>query len=180
MTVTIIICVLLLLAYAFDVSAAFTKIPSVILLLLLGSIVRYVTTSLNIVQIMGSWCPNCLDETRYLSDWYNTTKPEDVRIIGLDYEKITDTTVAFRNIRRLADRYHVNYPILFGGSSNREEAGKTLPMLSRVFSFPTTIYVNKDGTVREIHSGFNGPATGQYFEDYKRGFAKLIEEMRKH
>ena len=49
MTVTIIICVLLLLAYAFDVSAAFTKIPSVILLLLLGSIVRYVTTSLNIV-----------------------------------------------------------------------------------------------------------------------------------
>ena len=133
-----------------------------------------------IVQIMGSWCPNCLDETRYLSDWYNTTKPEDVRIIGLDYEKITDTTVAFRNIRRLADRYHVNYPILFGGSSNREEAGKTLPMLSRVFSFPTTIYVNKDGTVREIHSGFNGPATGQYFEDYKRGFAKLIEEMRNH
>ena len=133
-----------------------------------------------IVQIMGSWCPNCLDETRYLSDWFNTTKPEDVRIIGLDYEKITDTTVAFRNIRRLADRYHVNYPILFGGSSNREEAGKTLPMLSRVFSFPTTIYVNKDGTVREIHSGFNGPATGQYFEDYKRGFAKLIEEMRNH
>ena len=49
MTVTNIICVLLLLAYAFDVSAAFTKIPSVILLLLLGSIVRYVTTSLNIV-----------------------------------------------------------------------------------------------------------------------------------
>jgi len=131
-----------------------------------------------IVQIMGSWCPNCLDETRYLSDWFNTTKPAEVRIIGLDYEKITDTTVAYRNIRRLADRYHVNYPILFGGSSNREEAGKTLPMLSRVFSFPTTIYVNKDGTVREIHSGFNGPATGQYFEDYKREFAKLIEEMR--
>ncbi|MBP6532327.1 MAG: TlpA family protein disulfide reductase [Bacteroidia bacterium] len=131
-----------------------------------------------IVQIMGSWCPNCLDETRYLSDWFNTTKPEDVRIIGLDYEKNTDTTVAYRNIRRLIDRYHVNYPILFGGSSNREETGKTLPMLSRIFSFPTTIYVNKDGTVREIHSGFNGPATGQYFEDYKREFAKLIEEMR--
>lgn len=49
MTITIIICILLLLAYAFDVSATFTKIPSVILLLLLGSVVRYVTISLNIV-----------------------------------------------------------------------------------------------------------------------------------
>ncbi len=132
-----------------------------------------------IVQIMGSWCPNCLDETRYLSNWYNTNKPNDVRIIGLDYEKITDTTIAYKNIRRLIDRYNVSYPILFGGSSNRVEAGKTLPMLSRVFSFPTTIYVNKDGTVREIHSGFNGPATGEYFEVYKREFVHLMDEMRK-
>ena len=127
-----------------------------------------------IVQIMGSWCPNCLDETRFLSDWYNKNDPKDVRIIGLDYEKITDSTVAHKNIRRLIDRYNVKYPILFAGSSNRELASKTLPMLNKIFAFPTTIYIDKNGTVREIHTGFNGPATGEYYEEFKKNFEKLV------
>ena len=46
--IIIIACVLLLLAYAFDVSATFTKIPSVILLLILGGILRIAANSLNI------------------------------------------------------------------------------------------------------------------------------------
>lgn len=130
-----------------------------------------------IIQILGSWCPNCLDETRYLSKWFNERKDQAVKIIGLDFEKITDTTVAFKNIKRMVDRYSISYPVLFAGSSIRSEAIKSLPMLNRVFAFPTTIYINRDGTVREIHSGFNGPATGQFFEDYKSSFKKLIEEM---
>ncbi len=130
-----------------------------------------------IIQIMGSWCPNCLDETRYLSQWINERKNKNIQIIGLDYEKITDTTVAFKNIKRMIDRYSIQYPILFAGSNNRELSSKTLPMLNRVFSYPTTIFVNKDGTVREIHTGFNGPATGQYFEAFKIKFNKLIDEM---
>lgn len=130
-----------------------------------------------IIQIMGSWCPNCLDETKFLSQWFNERKSEDVMIVGLDYEKITDSLIAYKNIQRLVDRYNVKYPILFAGSSNKELAGKTLPMLNRVFAFPTTIYINKDGTVREVHTGFSGPATGQDFEDFKAKFGKLIGEM---
>lgn len=50
MTTTIIItfCVLLLLAYAFDLTSSKTKIPSIILLLLLGWMVRQITIFLNI------------------------------------------------------------------------------------------------------------------------------------
>lgn len=50
MTATIIItlCVLLLIAYIFDLTSSKTRIPSVILLLLLGWIVRQVSTSLDI------------------------------------------------------------------------------------------------------------------------------------
>lgn len=50
MTITIIItiCVLLLLAYVFDISSALTKIPSVILLLLLGWIVKQTVDLFNI------------------------------------------------------------------------------------------------------------------------------------
>ena len=39
-TIIIIICTLLLLAYVFDISSTLTKVPSVILLLLLGWMVR--------------------------------------------------------------------------------------------------------------------------------------------
>ncbi len=47
-TVIIAFCVLLLIAYLFDLSASKTKIPSVILLLLLGWFVRQITDFLNI------------------------------------------------------------------------------------------------------------------------------------
>jgi Kef-type K+ transport system membrane component KefB len=50
MTVSIIItiCVLLILAYIFDISSSFTKIPSVILLLLIGWTVRQITVAFDI------------------------------------------------------------------------------------------------------------------------------------
>jgi len=43
-TIIIAICSLLLIAYAFDLTSSRTKIPSVILLLLLGWLVKQVTT----------------------------------------------------------------------------------------------------------------------------------------
>ena len=46
--IIITICVLLLLAYIFDLSSAFTKIPSVILLLILGGIVKQIIIFLDI------------------------------------------------------------------------------------------------------------------------------------
>lgn len=132
-----------------------------------------------IIQIMGTWCPNCMDETKYLSNWFNTEAPADVAIIGLNYERRMDTTYVNVAIRRLKDRYAIKYPILFAGNSDREAAAKTLPMIDRIAGFPTTIYIDKKGNVREIHTGFNGPATGKLFEEYKVNFKALIEELRK-
>lgn len=47
-TIIITLCILLLIAYIFDLTSSKTRIPSVILLLLLGWIVRQLSTSLNI------------------------------------------------------------------------------------------------------------------------------------
>src|SRR5207253_1869919 len=44
-----------------------------------------------IVQLMGSWCPNCMDETKFLSAWYNSDRKDNVEIVSLDFEKITDS-----------------------------------------------------------------------------------------
>jgi hypothetical protein len=36
-----------------------------------------------VIQIMGSWCPNCMDETAFLSEYYRQNKLKGVEVIGL-------------------------------------------------------------------------------------------------
>ncbi len=38
--------------------------------------------------------------------------------------------------------------------------------LNGISSFPTTIFIDKKGMVRKIHTGFYGPGTGDYYADY--------------
>ena len=131
-----------------------------------------------IIQIMGTWCPNCMDETKFLSEWYNKNRKKNIEIIALDYERFLDTTTVNKNIRRLKKRFDVNYPILFAGSSDKKEASLTLPMLNRVFAFPTTIYLNKEKKVIKIHAGFSGPATGEEYEKFIEWFENLTDQIK--
>ncbi len=126
-----------------------------------------------IVQIMGSWCPNCMDETKFLSKWYNEERPGEIEIIALDYEKIVDHQTASNNIIRLKKQFNINYAILFAGSADKNEAAKTLPMLNRVFAFPTTIFLDKNKKIVKIQTGFNGPATGVHYQEFINWFTEI-------
>ena len=44
-------------------------------------------------------------------------------------------------------------------------------------SYPTTIFIDKKGVVRKIHTGFNGPATGLFYDEFKADFNKLVDEL---
>ena len=128
-----------------------------------------------ILQLMGTWCPNCMDESKFLSDWYNKNQNKNIEIVALDYERFLDPIIVNKNIRRLKERFDINYPVLFAGSSNKTEAALTLPMLNRVFAFPTTIFLNKEKKVVKIHTGFSGPATGVEYERFIEWFEKMVE-----
>ena len=97
-----------------------------------------------------------------------------VEIIALDFERIVDTSVVHNNIRRLKKRFNVRYPILFAGSSDKKVAAESLPILNRVFAFPTTIFPTSEKKVFKIHTGFNGPATGDEYEKFAEWFQKLV------
>jgi len=75
----------------------------------------------------------------------------------------------------------VPYPILLAqyGTSNKKEANKKLPMLNRILSYPTTVFIDKKRNVRKIHTGFNGPATGEKYEVFKEDFEFFIAELLK-
>ncbi len=131
-----------------------------------------------IVQLMGSWCPNCIDETKFLSEFYKKNKSKGLEVIALAYERGDDTAKAIANIVRLQKKFDFNYEVLIAStSSDRNEAVKTLPMLNHIMSFPTTIFVDKKGRVRKIYTGFNGPATGKYYEKYVDDTNNFISKL---
>lgn len=132
-----------------------------------------------IIQIMGSWCPNCMDETAYLSEVYKKNKAQGLEIIALAYERSPDFEKAKTTVSRVKNRFGVEYEILITGVSGAAKASETLPFLNKVMAFPTTIILDKKHLVRSIYTGFNGPATGKAYDDYKHQTEILINKLIK-
>ena len=132
-----------------------------------------------LIQIMGTWCPNCLDESRFYSEYYKNNKDKAVEFIALAFEYAKTPEAAFKNMARLKENVGIKYPVLLAqyGSSNKTEAQEKLPMLDHILSYPTTIYIDKSGKVRKIHTGFNGPATGDKFTAFKAEFYAFIDAL---
>ncbi|WP_299104694.1 TlpA disulfide reductase family protein [uncultured Tenacibaculum sp.] len=132
-----------------------------------------------IVQIMGSWCPNCLDESRYYVEYLKKNPNPHVTFVALAFELDKTQDKAFQKLQRLKKQIGITYPILLAqyGGSNKKEAAKKLPMLNHILSYPTTIFIDKKGKVRKIHTGFNGPATGQKYIDFKKEFEDFVKQL---
>jgi thiol-disulfide isomerase/thioredoxin len=128
---------------------------------------------------MGSYCPNCLDETKFYSKYYESNKNRDLEIIALAFENAKSKEKAVKGIKRMKERVGLNYPILLAqiGTNDKVKAQEKMPMLNQVSSYPTTIYVDKKGKVRKIHTGFNGPATGVKYEDFQKEFSAFMETL---
>ena len=100
-----------------------------------------------------------------------------MEIIGLAYERNPDFTVSAPKIKRMIDRFDIDYAVLFAGQNDKEKASLTLPMLNRVVAFPTTIFIDKKGKVRKIHTGFSGPGTGEYYTQFVEEFGKFTDKL---
>ncbi len=132
-----------------------------------------------VIQLMGSWCPNCMDETAFLSSYYNKNKTRGVEIISLAYEYSADTARASRSLRKFQKQFNVQYAMLNTGVtvSDTLRTQKTLPQLTPIRMFPSSIIIDKKSRVRKLDTGFNGPATGKHYIDYVNAFHKTIDEL---
>lgn len=131
-----------------------------------------------IVQVMGTWCPNCLDETRYLLGLKDKITPMP-EMVALCFERGSDTLVQLKNLERVRQNLGLSYPLLLAGNPNKKSASEVLPFMDPVLSYPTTIFLNRKHEVIGIHTGFNGPATGQSFIHQSKEFERLIKAMMK-
>jgi len=132
-----------------------------------------------IVQIMGSWCPNCMDETAFLSEYYNNNKQRGVEVISLAYEYSTDFERSVKSVKKFQQRFNVQYPMLITGVSVSDSlrTEKTLPQVTAIKFFPSSIIIDKKGMVRKFDTGFVGPGTGKYHEAYSKAFYAFIDEL---
>ena len=128
-----------------------------------------------IIQIMGTWCPNCLDETKVLKELYNDLHSYGLEIISVCYEADLEQKKQLKKLKDFKKRSKIPYTILYGGLANKELASSDFGMLNQVMSFPTSIFIGKDGNVWSIHTGFNGPATGEAYINFKNKIRYEIE-----
>lgn len=132
-----------------------------------------------IVQLMGSWCPNCMDETAYLAELHKKYRSDGLEVIGLAYEKTTDQAKAAQLVSRLKERFGAEYDFLITGKTGKDAAAESLPMLNHVMAFPTTIFIDRTGKVRRIHTGFSGPGTGEHYTRFSEETDRFITELLK-
>ena len=133
-----------------------------------------------IVAIGGTWCPNCVDEAGFLAPWYKANRSRGVEIIALQYERQTDPAFVKKVLTRQRERFGIEYDQVFAGLADKAGVAASLPALNNFLSFPTTIIIDKKGRVAEIHTGYTGPATGKYYDEFVKAFNEEIDTLLKN
>ena len=51
------------------------------------------------------------------------------------------------------------------------------PLQNPGIEFATSIFIDKWGNVRRIHTGFSGPGTGKYYEEFVEDFNLFVNKL---
>lgn len=133
---------------------------------------------IRILTISGTWCPNCLDEQRFLTEYLqkNQQLAEKISVVTLSFERHKDPAQALAHLDTYRKRLKIPYNMVYAGPADSKDAQRVLPVLSKVMAFPTMIIADKQGKIRKVHTGFDGPATSKY-ADFQEKFHQLITQL---
>ena len=129
-----------------------------------------------LVTFMGTWCPNCADEAPVLRDLYSRYRRQGLEIVSLSFEYTDDIERNRRQVKRFVERFRIEHPVLIAGTTKEAPASPATAPLEGWEGYPTTLFLDKDHRIVKIHSGFDGPATGEGFKKLKK---EMEDEVRK-
>ncbi|HWN06354.1 MAG TPA: TlpA disulfide reductase family protein [Steroidobacteraceae bacterium] len=130
-----------------------------------------------LVTVGGSWCPNCHDEAAFLKELLSSRASRGLEVIQLMFERTTDFESSAQAARDFAEKFAIDYPVLVAGTVTDDDVLKKLPQVARFRAYPTLFIIDRKGIVREIHSGFVGPAAGRYHEEQAREMTALVDSL---
>jgi thiol-disulfide isomerase/thioredoxin len=124
--------------------------------------------------VTGTWCPNCHDEAQYLVQLDKKYRDKGLAIVALDFEEQAQQGGLERE-RAFVKQYGVNYTYLIAGDPS--EMWEKVPQLVNLNTWPATIFVGRDGTIKSVHSGFASPASGKFNDELKAEFEAKIQKL---
>lgn len=130
-----------------------------------------------IITAMGSWCPNCHDEAPLLEDLWKRYRAQGLEVVAFTYEYTDDLERSRRLVAQFRKRNGVTYPILWAGTT---KDAATSPLFSRVDglrAYPMTLFLDRQHRIVGIHSGFDGPATGERFTKLKKEWEETVRKL---
>lgn len=130
-----------------------------------------------VVSFMGTWCPNCADEAPVLGDLARRYGPKGVGFVSLAFEYTDDAERNRRQVRRFIERFGVTYPVLIAGTTRTARQTAAVLPLEGFEGYPTTLFLDREHRIVKIHSGFDGPATGERHAKAKKEFAQAVEAL---
>lgn len=129
-----------------------------------------------VVQIMGTWCPNCFDETNFLREYKKSHEGEKLAFFAVAFERYREKEKAMEALRKFQENMQPGYPVLLGGFSQRESASQLFPMLDGIKAYPTLLLLDRQNRIRRVHTGFSGPATSEYGA-FQQEFDAFIKQL---
>jgi thiol-disulfide isomerase/thioredoxin len=131
-----------------------------------------------IVDIMGTWCHNCMDEAPVLEQLQKRYGKDGLEVVGLSFEIAEDPALGRKNLQLFKDRFGITYTLLFCGSMDDDNVNRQIhSQLDHFFAYPTTIFMDKSHRVQFVHSGFKGPGTGGEFQAQQNEFQNLVRKL---
>ncbi|NOX57948.1 MAG: TlpA family protein disulfide reductase [Planctomycetes bacterium] len=130
-----------------------------------------------IVEIFGSWCPNCHDAADHLNELKARYGPRGLQVVGLAFEITGDVSRDLQQVRRFIERNGVKFPVLLGGFADKDTVANDVPLIDKLQSYPTMVFLDRRDKVRAIYSGYYGPATGKAHTDMVKAIDSVIETL---
>ena len=130
-----------------------------------------------VITLGGAWCPNCHDEAIFMGPYAARRARDGLEVIGMQFEYGDDRTRAFKQIDSFKARYKLPYPLVLAGKPTPESSKAALGALGPVKVYPSTIFIGRDGRVREVHVGWAGPATGALNVKAKADFDATVSKL---
>jgi thiol-disulfide isomerase/thioredoxin len=127
-----------------------------------------------VVNITGSWCPNCHDEAPFLAEMYRRYHSLGLEIVAIDFEDEQQLAHPTR-LPAFIQHYGLDYTYLLAGQTT--ELAAKFPQAERLNAWPTTFFIGRDGRVRTIHTGFAAPASGAFHTQLRQEFSSTVEHL---
>jgi thiol-disulfide isomerase/thioredoxin len=127
-----------------------------------------------LVNITGSWCPNCHDEAPYLAELYRKYHARGLEIVALDFEEPAQLHSLVR-VHAFIKKYGIEYTYLIAGT--QQEIHEKLPQAVNLNAWPTTFFVGRDGLVHAVETGFPSPGSLEFDHDAKQRYVANIEKL---